>query len=71
MRHGSARKVLLFVALVALGTMIGIVLTRPASPQPVYLGWFDDHLECDGGDDPASRRHLPNAREIDRALICG
>ena len=35
MRHGSARKVLLFVALVALGTMIGIVLTRPARPHTV------------------------------------
>jgi hypothetical protein len=37
MRHGSARKVLLFVALVALGTVIGIVLTRPARPHTVYL----------------------------------
>lgn len=33
MRHGSARKVFLFAALVALGTVIGIVLTRPAWPH--------------------------------------
>lgn len=45
MRHGSARKVLLFVALVALGTVIGIVLTRPASPHTVYLPVVDDDLD--------------------------
>jgi hypothetical protein len=37
MRHGSARKALLFVALVALGAVIGVVLTRPARPHIVNL----------------------------------
>ena len=78
MRDGSAPKVLLFVALVALGIVIGIVLTRPARPHTVNLPGSTMILKCDGGGDtclisapllikpyewaPAPRIAQPNSR---------
>jgi hypothetical protein len=56
MRHGSARKVLLFVALVALGIVIGIVLTRPARPQTVNLPGSTMISNATEATIPASRR---------------
>jgi len=64
MVNGSARKVLFFVALVALGTVMGIVLTRPASPHPVYL------LNATEATILGSRRYLPQAREARPARPC-